>query len=47
MKLKREWKQHSIDLKGKDLTRIKTPFVWTLAGRGRPVRFYLDDIRFE
>ncbi len=46
-KLKTEWKQYSIDLKKQDLTRIKTPFVWTLAGRGRSVRFYLDDIQFE
>jgi hypothetical protein len=36
-----------IDLEGKDLTRIKTGFVWTLAGQGAPVVFYLDDIRFE
>jgi len=47
VKLKRDWKRYSIDLKGEDLTRIKTPFVWTLAGRGRSVTFYLDDIRFE
>ncbi len=47
VKLKTEWKQYSIDLKNKDLTRIKTPFVWAMGGRGRPVTFYLDDIRFE
>jgi len=47
VKLKREWKRYSIDLDGKDLTRIKTPFVWTMGGRGRPVTFYLDDIQFE
>jgi hypothetical protein len=47
VKLKREWKRYTIDLDGKDLSRIKTPFVWTLGGRGRPVTFYLDDIRFE
>ena len=47
MKLGREWKRYSIDLKDRDLTRIKTPFVWSMAGRGRPVTFYLDDIRFE
>ncbi len=47
VKLKQEWKRYSIDLKGKDLSRIKTPFVWSLGGRGRPVTFYLDDIRFE
>jgi hypothetical protein len=32
---------------GYDLSRVKTPFVWSLAGRGRPVTFYLDDVRFE
>ncbi|MBC8423806.1 hypothetical protein H8E07_06745 [bacterium] len=47
VKLKREWKRYSIDLKGEDLSRIKTPFVWSLGGRGCPVTFYLDDIRFE
>ena len=47
VKLKREWKRYSIDLDDEDLTRIKTPFVWTLGGRGRPVTFYLDDIQFE
>ncbi len=47
VKLKKEWKRYSIDLEDEDLTRVKTPFVWTLAGRGRPVTFYLDDIRFE
>ena len=34
-------------LDDEDLTRIKTPFVWTMGGRGRPITFYLDDIRFE
>ncbi|HXC98258.1 MAG TPA: hypothetical protein VN048_02875 [Verrucomicrobiae bacterium] len=47
IKLTTDWKQYSIDLAGKDLTRIKTGFTWTLAGQGRPVIFYLDDIRFE
>lgn len=42
-----EWKQYTIDLKGKDLTRIKTAFGWTLAAEGKPVTFYLDDIRYE
>ena len=42
-----DWKQYAIDLKGKDLTRIKTGFAWTLAASGQPITFYLDDIRFE
>lgn len=47
VKLKREWKQYSIDLKGKDLTRVKSGFSFAFAGRGRPIVFYLDDIRYE
>ncbi len=47
VKLTAEWKQYSIDLAGKDLTRIKTGFGWVVAGQGAPVTFYLDDIRFE
>ena len=42
-----EWKEYTVELDGKDLTRIKTGFVWTLAGQGSPVVFFLDDIRFE
>ena len=45
--LTKEWKQYSIDLKGKDLTRIKSGFGWTLGSTGEPVTFYLDDIRYE
>jgi hypothetical protein len=47
VKLTREWTEYAIDLEGKDLTHIKTGFVWTLTGQGQPVAFYLDDIRFE
>jgi len=47
IKLTKEWREYTIDLAGKDLTRIKTGFVWTVAGQGEPVVFYLDDIRFE
>ncbi len=46
-KLTNEWQEYSIDLSGKDLSRIKTGFVWTLPGQGSPVVFFLDDIRFE
>jgi hypothetical protein len=45
--LTREWKQYSIGLGRKSLRRIKTGFLWTLAGQGRPVTFYLDDVRYE
>lgn len=47
VKLTKEWKEYTIDLEGKDLTRIKTGFVWAVAGQGSPVVFFLDDIRFE
>jgi hypothetical protein len=45
--LTREWKEYTIDLRGKDLTRIKSGFGSSLAGQGRPVIIYLDDVRFE
>jgi hypothetical protein len=44
--LTNEWKEYSIDLAGKDLKRIKTGFYWTLGATGKPVTFYLDDIRY-
>ena len=47
VKLTKEWKQYTIDLAGKDLSRIKTGFAWVLAGQGKPATFYLDDIRYE
>ncbi len=47
VKLKTQWRQYSIDLGKEDLSRVKTGFVWTLSGQGRPITFYLDDIRFE
>ena len=47
VKLTKEWKEYTVELAGKDLTRIKTGFVWTLPGQGSPVVFFLDDIRFE
>ncbi|MBD3223075.1 hypothetical protein GF314_17745 [bacterium] len=47
LRLDREWKRYTIDLDGEDLSRVKTPFVWTAAGQGRAISFYLDDIQFE
>ena len=47
IKLEREWKKHTIKLKGEDLSRVKTPFFWNLGGRRYPVTLYFDDIRFE
>ncbi len=45
--LTKEWKQYSIDLRGKDLSRIKSGFGWSLAANGSPITFYLDDVRYE
>jgi Glycosyl hydrolases family 2, TIM barrel domain len=40
------WQKMRIPLEGRDLSRIKTAFGWSLAGQGKPVTFYLDDIRY-
>jgi len=45
--LTKEWKQYEIDLSKKDLSCIKTGFMWVLGAKGQPVVFYLDDIRYE
>jgi len=42
-----DWKEYTIDLTGKDLTRIKSGFEWVLGASGSPVEFYLDDIQYE
>jgi len=47
IRLERKWKHYTIDLGNQDLTKIKTPFVWTLGSKGWPITFYLDDIQFE
>ena len=45
--LSNEWKEYSFKLTGKDLKCIKTGFVWVVAGQGKPITFYLDDVRYE
>ncbi len=45
-RLSKEWKKFSIPLEGLDLRQIKTGFGWSLAGQGRPLTFYLDDIKY-
>jgi exo-beta-1,3-glucanase (GH17 family) len=47
VELTTEWKKYTIDLAGKDLTCIKTGFAWTLAGQGKTVTFFLDDVQYE
>ena len=46
VRLTKNWKKYRIALKNLDLRQIKTGFGWSLAGQGKPVTFYLDDIRF-
>jgi hypothetical protein len=46
VRLSKQWQKLRIPLDGRDLSRIKTGFGWSLAGQGKPVTFYLDDIRY-
>ncbi len=41
------WKKYEIPVEGKDLSRIKTGFLWTVASARKKLTFYFDDIRFE
>jgi hypothetical protein len=41
-----EWRRFTIPLDGLDMRQIKTGFGWSLAGQGKAVTFYLDDIRY-
>jgi hypothetical protein len=41
------WKQYSMDLAGKDLKRIKSGFVFVMAGNGAPQTVYVDDVVYE
>lgn len=45
--LTKAWKHYEIPLDGKDLTLIKTGFVWVLGAKGEAVTFYLDDVQYE
>ena len=47
VELTKDWKQYSIDLSGKDLSRIKNGFGWSVGGQGKPVTFYVVDIQYE
>ena len=46
-KLTKDWTQYTIDLTGQDLTDIRTGFCWVVGAKGQPIKFYLDDIKFE
>ena len=45
--LTRSWNVFRVPLEGRDLSCVKSGFYWSLAGQGKPLTFYLDDIRFE
>ena len=50
VRLTKEWKRYEIavdQLASRDLSRIKTGFVWTVASQGNPVVFYLDNIEWQ
>ncbi|MBF0522140.1 MAG: hypothetical protein HQL24_03680 [Candidatus Omnitrophica bacterium] len=44
-----QWREYTIDLRGKDLSYISGGFGWSANARANPqsCTFYLDDIRFE
>jgi glycosyl hydrolase family 2 len=45
--LGREWQRYVIDLAGRDLSCIKSGFLWTLQAQSQPLTFFLDDVRYE
>lgn len=47
--LTKEWKEYTIDLRGKDLTYISGGFAWVANTDGNPEEcvFYLDDIEYK
>ena len=45
--LTKDWKQYTIDLGKYDLGCIKSGFRWAVGGQGKPVTFYLNDIRYK
>ncbi|AMV22358.1 glycoside hydrolase family 2 TIM barrel-domain containing protein [Planctomyces sp. SH-PL14] len=42
-----EWKQYTIDLGEKELTRIKSGFLWRIGTPDGPMTFYVDDIEYR
>ncbi len=41
------WTRYELSAASSDLSRVVTGFYWTLAGQGKPVTFYLDDVGWE
>lgn len=47
VRLSDQWQKYQIPLEGRDLSRIKTAFGWSVAGSGKPITFYLDEISYR
>ncbi|HND52594.1 MAG TPA: glycoside hydrolase family 2 TIM barrel-domain containing protein [Pirellulaceae bacterium] len=47
VRLTKEWQQVTLNLAGLDLSRIKTGLAVVVAGQGRPVTLFLDDIEYR
>jgi len=49
IQLSKDWEQHAIDLKGKDLSHVIGGFAWVTTQSQNPdgATIYLDDIQFE
>lgn len=45
--MSKDWQEVVIDVSGRDLSRIKTGFMWVAGAKGKPFTFYLDDVRWE
>jgi hypothetical protein len=41
------WTEYSIAVADRDLSRVKTGFMWVVGGQGKPLTFFLDDVRWE
>ncbi|MDR3689311.1 MAG: glycoside hydrolase family 2 TIM barrel-domain containing protein [Fimbriimonas sp.] len=47
VELTQEWRKFTVDLSGKNLSRIKTGLLMTIGGQGQGVTVYISDIQFE
>ena len=45
--LSKDWRTYSIDLAGKNLSRIKSGFCIVASGQGKPFAIQLDDVKYE
>jgi hypothetical protein len=47
IKLSTEWREFRLSVEDKDMSRIITGLVFSVAGSGRPMTIYLDDCKYE